>query len=131
MCIRDRGCCVANYRQLFAEGKNQSYDLGELGEYYVEYGKTMEHWDDVAAGAVLRVDYEAVVDDFDNQVRRILDFCGLPFEDACLEFYKSARPVNTASAEQVREPIYRSGVEFWRHYEGHLDSLCEVLQPVL
>ncbi len=124
-------CCVANYRQLFAQGKNQSYDLGELGEYYVEYVKTMEHWDDVAPGTVLRVDYESVVDDFDNQVHRILDFCGLPFEDACLEFYKSARPVNTASAEQVREPIYRSAVEFWRHYEGHLDSLCEVLEPVL
>ena len=124
-------CCVANYRQLFAQGKNQSYDLTELGEYYVEYVKMMDHWDAVLPDVVLKVQYEDLVGDFENQVRRILDYCDLPFEEACLEFHKSARPVNTASAEQVREPIYQSAVEFWRHYEAHLDELMEVLEPVL
>lgn len=123
--------CVANFRQLFAQGKNQSYDLTELGEYYVEYISMMEHWDVVLPGVVLKVQYEEVVADFENQVRRILDHCELPFEDTCLEFHKSVRPVNTASAEQVRQPIYDSAVEFWRNYESHLDELLEVLEPVL
>ena len=123
--------CVANYRQLFAQGKNQSYDLTELGEYYLQYVETMNHWDAVLPGAVLRVQYEDVVADLDGQVRRMLDFCGLPFEDACVEFHKSDRPVNTASAEQVREPIYRSGLDFWRNYEPWLGELREVLAPVL
>ena len=123
--------CVANYRQLFALGKNQSYDLTELGEYYVQYTMIMDHWDNVMPGAVLRVQYEDVVADLDNQVRRILEFCGLPFEAACLEYHKSERLVNTASAEQVREPIYDSAVEFWRNYESQLDELREVLAPVL
>jgi len=123
--------CVANYRQLFAQGKNQSYDLIELGEYYVEYVKMMEHWDTVLPGEVLRVQYENVVADLDGEVRRILDHCGLPFEQSCLEYHKSGRLVNTASAEQVREPIYQSAVEFWRNYESNLDELREVLAPVL
>ena len=123
--------CVANWRQLFALGKNQSYDLVELGEYYVEYIRMMDHWDAVLPGEVLRVQYEDVVGDFENQVRRILEHCGLPFEPACLEFHKSERAVNTASADQVRQPIYQSAVEFWRNYESHLDELLEVLEPVL
>jgi Flp pilus assembly protein TadD len=123
--------CLANYRQLFAQGKNQSYDLTELGEYYLQYVATMAHWDNVLPGAVLRVRYEEVVADLETQVRRILDFCGLPFEPACLEFHRSDRPVNTASAEQVREPIYTSAVEFWKHYEPWLDELREVLAPVI
>ena len=123
--------CVANYRQLFAQGKYQSYDLEELGDYYVEYVKTMAHWDDVMPGAILRVQYEDVVDDLETEVRRILDHCGLPFEQSCLEYHKSARPVNTASAEQVRVPIYRSGLDFWRHYEPYLDELRAALAPVL
>ena len=123
--------CVANYRQLFAQGKHQTYDLTELGEYYVEYIKMMTHWEAVLPGVVLTVQYEEVVADTEQQVRRILDHCGLPFEAGCLEFHKSNRAVNTASAEQVRQPIYQSAVEFWRHYEGHLDELMEVLAPVL
>ena len=123
--------CVANYRQLFAQGKNQSYDLTELGEYYLQYADTMSHWDEVLPGRVLRVQYEDVVADLEAQVRRILDHCGLPFEDACVEFHRSARPVNTASSEQVRQPIYQSAVEFWKHYEPYLDELREVLSPIL
>ena len=122
--------CVANYRQLFAQGKNQSYDLVELGEYYLGYLEMMAHWDSVMPGDVLRVQYEDVVDDLEAQARRILDFCGLPFEVACLEFHKSARPVNTASAEQVREPIYRSGIDYWKNYEPWLGELKDVLAQV-
>lgn len=123
--------CIANYRQLFAQGKNQSYDLTELGEYYLQYCEMMAHWDKVLPGYVLRVQYEDVVSDLEAQVRRILDFCGLPFDPACLEYHKSDRPVNTASAEQVREPIYTSAVEFWKNYDPYLDELREVLSPVL
>lgn len=123
--------CVANYRQLFAQGKNQTYDLAELGEYYLQYCAMMTHWDTVLPGYVLQVRYEDVVQDIESEVRRILEFCGLPFDPACLEFHKSERPVNTASAEQVREPIYTSAVEFWKNYDPYLDELREVLAPVL
>jgi tetratricopeptide (TPR) repeat protein len=123
--------CVANYRQLFAQGKNQTYDLLELAESYLQYVRMMEHWDAVLPGAVLRVQYEDVVADLDTQVRRMLEFCGLPFEEACVNYHKSSRPVNTASSEQVREPIYDSAVEFWKHYESHLGELREVLAPIL
>ncbi len=123
--------CVANYRQLFAQGKNQSYDLNELGEYYLQYVDIMAHWDDVLPGNVLRVQYEDVVADLDGQVRRLLEFCDLPFESSCIEFHKSRRAVNTASAEQVREPLYTSGLDFWRHYDPYLDELRAVLAPVL
>jgi len=123
--------CVANYRQLFAQGKNQSYDLTELGEYYLNYLAMMAHWDEVLPGHVLRVQYEDVVTDLDTEVRRILDFCGLPFEASCIEFHKSTRPVNTASSEQVREPIYTSAIEFWKKFDPYLDELREVLKPIL
>ncbi|MGH8222027.1 MAG: sulfotransferase [Woeseiaceae bacterium] len=123
--------CVGNYRQLFAQGKNQSYDLQELGEYYLQYLRLMEHWDAVLPGRVLRVQYEDVVGDLDAQVRCILDHCGLPFEEACLDFHRSPRAVNTASAEQVREPVYTDAVGYWKHYEEHLDELKEILAPVL
>lgn len=123
--------CVANYRQLFAQGKTQTYDLNELGEYYLQYIDMMAHWDAVLPGEVLRVQYEEVVADLEGQVRRILDFCGLPFEQGCVEYHKSDRPVNTASSEQVREPIYTSAVEFWRNFDPYLEELREVLEPVL
>lgn len=123
--------CIANFRQLFAQGKNQSYDLTELGEYYLQYIDMMNHWDEVLPGTVLRVQYEDVVADIESQVRRILDYCGLPFEEACIDFYQSTRAVNTASSEQVRQPLYSSAVDFWKNYEPYLDELREVLAPVL
>lgn len=122
--------CVANYRQLFAQGKNQSYDLTELGEYYLQYIDMMNHWDEVLPGAVLRVQYEDVVADVETQVRRMLDYCELPFEQACIDFHRSQRPVNTASSEQVRQPLYQSGVDFWKHYDAHLAELREILAPI-
>lgn len=123
--------CIANFRQLFAQGKNQTYDLVELGEYYLEYLRIMDHWDKVLPGRVLRVRYEDMVGDLEAQVRRLLDHCGLPFEPACLEFHKNRRPVNTVSSEQVRVPIYSDAVDYWKHYESHLDELKQILAPVL
>ena len=123
--------CVANYRNLFGQGKNQSYDLTELAEYYLQYIEMMNHWDKVMPGAVLRVQYESVVEDLELEVRRILEFCELPFEEACISYHKNARPVNTASSEQVRQPIYDSAVSFWKNYESHLGELKDILAPVL
>ncbi|HEX6260107.1 MAG TPA: sulfotransferase, partial [Woeseiaceae bacterium] len=123
--------CVANYRQLFAQGKNQSYDLLELGEYYLEYLRVMRHWERVMPGRILTVHYEDVVQDLDGQVRRLLAHCGLEFDERCLRFHESRRLVNTASSEQVREPIYEDAVGYWKHYEPKLGPLKEILAPVL
>ena len=123
--------CVANYRQLFAQGKNQSYDLAELGEYYLEYLRVMRHWEQVMPGSILTVRYEDVVSDLEGQVRRLLSHCGLPFDERCLRFHESRRGVNTASSEQVREPIYRSSVGYWKHYESKLGELRQILAPAL
>ncbi|MEX2497145.1 MAG: sulfotransferase [Woeseia sp.] len=123
--------CVANYRQLFAQGKNQSYDLSELGEYYLEYLRVMQHWERVMPGRILTVHYEEIVRDLEGQVRRLLAHCGLKFDERCLRFHESPRPVNTASAEQVREPIYEDAVGYWQHYVSKLGPLKEILSPVL
>jgi tetratricopeptide (TPR) repeat protein len=123
--------CIANYRQLYAKGKNHAYNLIECAEYFLDYDRVMAHWDEVLPGQVLRVQYEDVINDVEAQVRRLLDFCELPWEDECLKFYKTDRPVNTASMEQVREPIYTDAVDYWKNYEVHLDEIKEVLAPVL
>lgn len=123
--------CIGNYRQLFAQGKNQSYDLNEFAEYLLEYIRVMTHWDEVLPGRVLKVQYEDVVDDVEAQTKRMLDFCDLPWEDACLDFYESSRPVNTASADQVRVPIYGDAVGFWKNYDSRLADVKEILAPVL
>ncbi|MEJ2603637.1 MAG: sulfotransferase [Gammaproteobacteria bacterium] len=123
--------CLSCYRQLFARGQAFTYDLTEIGEYFLQYQRMMDHWHAVLPGRVLTVQYEELVGDFDNQVRRLLDYCELPWEDACLDFHETDRPVRTASSEQVRQPIYRGAVGFWRRYERHLDELADVLAPVL
>jgi tetratricopeptide (TPR) repeat protein len=123
--------CIANFRQLFAQGKNQTYDLPELGEYYLEYRRLMDHWDAVLPDRVLKVQYEDLVRDLETEVRRILQHCELPFEKACLDFHASKRPVNTASSEQVRLPIYGDAVGYWKNYESHLAELKQILEPVL
>jgi tetratricopeptide (TPR) repeat protein len=120
-------CCFSGYKQLFAEGQEFSYDLLDIGTYYRDYVELMDHWDRVLPGFVLRVQYEDVVADLQGQVGRLLEFCGLPFEQACLEFHKTERNVRTPSSEQVRQPIYRSGVEQWRHFEAWLEPLKEAL----
>ena len=123
--------CFGTYKQLFASGQPFSYDLTELGEYYVQYQRLMDHWNRVAPGFSLDVRYEDVVEDLEGQVRRILDFCNLPYEEGCLRFHETERAVKTASSEQVRQPIYSSSVNLWRNYESHLGDLIQTLGPVL
>lgn len=123
--------CFGSFKQLFASGQPFTYDLTELGEYYLQYERLMDHWRTVVPGFVLDVDYENVVADLDGQVARLLEFCGLPFEEACLRFHETDRAVKTASSEQVRRPIYTSSVDLWRNYEAHLDELIQILRPIL
>ena len=122
--------CLSCYRQLFAKGQAFTYDLTEIGEYYLQYQRMMDHWAEVLPGRVLTVQYEEVVADFETQVRRLLQFCGLPWEDACLRFYESNRPVRTPSSEQVRQPIYDRSVGHWQNYAAHLDELITVIEPI-
>jgi len=122
-------CCFSNFKQLFGEGQEFSYGLTEVGRYYNGYVRLMDHWDQVLPGFVLRVMHEEVVADLESQVRRLLEFCGLPFEPACLEFHNTERSVRTPSSEQVRQPIFRSGLDQWRHFEGHLQPLIDALGP--
>jgi hypothetical protein len=102
-----------------------------MGRYYADYVELMSHYDDVLPGRIHRVIYERMVDDTEAEVRRLLDYCGLPFEAQCLRFYENDRPVRTASSEQVRRPIFRDGVDQWRHYENWLGPLKDALGPVL
>ena len=120
-------CGFGGYKQLFAEGQEFTYDLDDIGRYYRDYVDLMDHWDDVLPGYVLRVSYEDVVEDLMGQVERMLDFCGLPFEQACLEYYRTDRSVRTPSSEQVRQPIYRSGLDAWKNYEPWLQPLKNAL----
>jgi len=122
--------CLGCFKQHFAKGQTFTYDLFELGEFYLEYCELMEHWDNALPGAVLHVQYEQVVADLEAQVRRILDYCGLPFEEACVNFHETERAVRTPSSEQVRQPIYSGSVQTWTRYGAHLDPLREVLEPV-
>ena len=123
--------CLGSYRQLFYKGQSFTYDMYELGEYYLQYQRMMDHWHHVLPDKVLDVHYEQVVLDQENQTRRILEYCGLPWEDQCLRFYENKRAVNTASSEQVRQPIYTKALNFWRNYESHLGELIEILEPLL
>jgi tetratricopeptide (TPR) repeat protein len=120
-------CCFSNFKQLFASGQQFTYSFEDIARYYRTYVELMAHWDRVLPDTVLRVQHEEVVADFEAQVRRILDFCGLEFEPACLEFYKTERRVHTASSEQVRRPINTEGLEQWRHFEPWLGTLKEAL----
>ena len=123
--------CVGNYRQSFGRGKEFSYDLGELVDHYLQYRRVMQHWEQVLPEKVLAVDYEALVENTESEIRRILSYCDLPWEDACLNFHESDREVKTASSEQVRQPIYKSAVGFWKNYEKHLGELITKLAPEL
>lgn len=125
------GCCFSGFKQHFARGQGFSYSLEDIGRYYRDYVELMDHFDAVLPGRVHRVIYEQMVADTENEVRRLLDYCGLPFEERCLRFYENERAVRTASSEQVRQPIYRDGVDHWRHYEPWLGPLKSALGPVL
>jgi tetratricopeptide (TPR) repeat protein len=125
------GCCFSGFKQHFARGQGFTYSLEDIGRYYRDYVELMAFFDQVLPGRVHRVIYETIVDDTEGEVRRLLDYCGLPFEDDCLRFYENERDVRTASSQQVRKPIFREGVDHWRHYEPWLDPLKKSLGSVL
>jgi tetratricopeptide (TPR) repeat protein len=124
-------CCFSVFKQHFARGQRFSYSLEEIGRYYRDYVELMAHFDAVLPGRIHRVIYEHVVEDTESEVRRLLEYCGLPFEEACLRFYENERAVRTASSEQVRRPIYRDALEQWTHYEQWLGPLRQALGPAI
>jgi len=121
------GCCFSNFKQHFQSGVWFSYDLEDIGRYYRDYVRLMDHFDSVLPGRVHRVFYENVVADIEGEVRKLLDYCGLPFDEQCLRFHQTRRVVQTASSEQVRRPLYSEGVDQWRNYEPWLGKLAAAL----
>ena len=124
-------CCFSGFKQLFAEGQEFTYGLEEVGRYYRAYVDIMAHWDSVLPDRILRVQHEDVIEDLSGQVARILDYCELPFEQACVDFHQNERAVRTPSSEQVRQPIYKSGMEQWQHFSDFLAPLEQALGPAL
>lgn len=124
-------CCFSNLKQLFAQGQEFTYSINDIARYYRTYLDIMRYWDTALPGRVLRVQHEDVIDDLEGQVRRLLDYCDLPFEQACVEFHRTKRSVRTPSAEQVRQPIYRDGIDQWRNFEIWLGPLREALGAAL
>jgi predicted Zn-dependent protease len=124
-------CCFSILKQLFAQGQEFAYSVEDVARYYRTYLELMAHWDEALPGRVLRVRHEDVVGDLEGQVRRILDHCGLPFEAACVEFHRTRRSVRTPSSEQVRQPIFRDGLDAWRPFEPWLGPLREALGDAL
>ena len=121
--------CFSCFSRLFTSGATYAFDLGELGRYYRRYSQLMAHWRSVLpSDAMLEVAYEEVVDNLEEQARRLIDYCGLPWDDRCLEFHRASRPVSTSSNVQVRQPLYRSSVQRWRRYEAYLQPLLAELQ---
>jgi len=123
--------CMGCYKQLFYKGQSFTYDQFELAQYYLQYQRIMDHWHAVLPGKVLDVRYEDMVNDQEAQTRRLLEYCGLPWEDRCLRFWETERAINTASSEQVRQPIYKGAVNFWKNYEAHLGETIAILEPLL
>jgi tetratricopeptide (TPR) repeat protein len=124
-------CCFSNLKQLFAQGQEFTYSVEDIARYYRTYLDLMAHWDVALPGRILRVRHEDVIDDLEGSVRRILDFCGLPFEQACVEFHRTERSVRTPSSEQVRQPIFRDGLDQWKRYEPWLAPLQAALGDAL
>jgi hypothetical protein len=124
-------CCFSNLKQLFANGQEFTYSIEDIARYYRTYLELMRHWDQALPGRVLRVYHEDVVDDLEGSVRRMLEFCGLEFEPQCLVFHETMRSVHTASSEQVRQAIYREGLDQWKHFEAWLEPLKNSLGDAL
>jgi len=124
-------CCFSNFKQLFANGQEFTYSIGDIARYYRTYLELMRHWDAVLPGRVLRVLHEDVVEDLEGSVRRLLGFCGLEFQPQCVAFHENRRSVRTASSEQVRQAIYRDGLEQWKHFEPWLGELRDALGDAL
>ena len=120
--------CFSCFKQLFAEGQEFTYSFERLGNYYNNYIELMDHWNKVLPNQILSINYEDLVNNFEETVKVILDYCKLPYEQACVEFYKSKRSVKTPSAQQVRQPIYTSGLDYWKNYDSYLDELKKHLR---
>jgi hypothetical protein len=124
-------CCFSNFKQLFASGQEFTYSMEDIARYYRTYLELMRHWDQVLPGRVLRIHHEDVVEDLDGSVRRLLEFCGLALEPQCISFHQNTRSVRTASSEQVRQALYRDGLEQWKHFEPWLGPLRDALGTAL
>jgi hypothetical protein len=124
-------CCLSAFQHHFSQGFDFAHDLTDLGRYYADYVALMAHFDAVLPGRVLRVTYEALVEDTEGEVRRLLDHLELPFDPACLRFFENPRPVATPSSEQVRRPVFREALDHWRRFEPWLGPLKTALGPVL
>jgi hypothetical protein len=124
-------CCFSNLKQLLASGQEFTYSIEDMARYYSSYLDLMQHWNHVLPGRVLRVCYEDMVEDLETNVRRILEFCRLEFQVACLDFYRTKRSIRTPSSEQVRQPIFRDGLFQWRNYEPWLRPLQDALGDAL
>jgi len=123
--------CVSSFKQLFYKGQSWSYDLFEIGEYYLEYERMMDHWHSLYPGEIYDIQYENIVNNQEDESRKLIEYCGLDWEDSCLKFYENKRSVNTASSEQVRQPIYKGAMHAWKNYESEIGALKDILEPVL
>ena len=123
--------CVSSFKQLFYKGQSWSYDLFEIGEYYLEYERMMDHWHSLYPGEIYDIQYENIVNNQEDESRALIQYCGLDWEDSCLRFYENKRSVNTASSEQVRQPIYKGAMYAWKNYESEIGALKDILEPVL
>ncbi|MDA1037926.1 MAG: sulfotransferase, partial [Proteobacteria bacterium] len=121
-------CCFSNYKQLFGSGQGFTYSFERIANYYKDYLRIMKHWDNVLPGKIHRVNYESMISDTENEIKRLLKYCDLDFEDACLNFYENKRAVRTPSSEQVRQPIYTSGMNQWKNFEEWLIPLKNELK---
>jgi hypothetical protein len=124
-------CCFSGFNQLISSGQQFSYGLDDIGAYYRDYINLMNHWEKVLPNKILCVQYENVVADLEYEVRRILDYCQLPYEQNCINFHQTERNVRTPSSEQVRQPIYKSGLEQWKNFEPWLEPLKNVLGDLI
>ena len=124
-------CCISSFKQLFYKVQSWSYDLFEIGEYYLEYDRMMKYWHTVLPNVIHDLEYAEMINNQENTTRRLLDFCQLDWEEECLKFYETKRSINTASSEQVRQPIYKGALNSWRLYEKHIGPLIEILEPIL
>jgi len=122
--------CFSCFKQFFARGQLFTYSLEDLGKYYSDYIKAMNHWHKVFGDQIYTVRYDNVINDTENTIKELIQYCELPFENECLEFYKSSRPVKTPSAEQVRQPIYKSGLNYWKNFEEHLQPLKKIIDEI-
>ena len=118
------------FKQFFARGQLFTYSLEDLGNYYTDYIRAMNHWHNVYGKDIYTVHYDNVINETEETIRELIDYCELPFEKECLEFYNSSRPVKTPSAEQVRQPIYKSGLNYWKNYEKHLLPLKKIIDEI-